>query len=63
MNVIDDIIPEPAGGAHRDYTKAAENLGRRSARTGSCQHELSDDTVQDRYEKFRTLGVFSGVSR
>ena len=34
MNVIDEIVPEPAGGAHRDYAKAAENLGQaRSAST------------------------------
>ncbi len=61
MNVIDDIIPEPAGGAHRDYTKAAENLGKALRKHLGELSELSADAlVQDRYKKFRALGVFSG---
>jgi acetyl-CoA carboxylase carboxyl transferase subunit alpha len=61
MNVIDDIVPEPAGGAHRDYTKAAENLGRALRKHLGELVELSaDELVQDRYQKFRSLGVFSG---
>jgi len=61
MNVIDDIVPEPAGGAHRDYTKAAENLGRALRKNLGELVELSaDELVQDRYKKFRALGVFSG---
>ena len=61
MAVIDDIVPEPAGGAHRDYTKAAENLGRALRKNLGELVELSaDELVQDRYKKFRALGVFSG---
>ena len=61
MNIIDDIVPEPAGGAHRDYTKAAENLGRALRKNLGELVELSaDELVQDRYKKFRALGVFSG---
>jgi len=61
MNVIDDIVPEPAGGAHRDYLKAAENLGRALRKHLGELTELSpDELVQDRYQKFRSLGVFSG---
>jgi acetyl-CoA carboxylase carboxyl transferase subunit alpha len=61
MNIIDDIIPEPAGGAHRDYTKAAENLGKALRKSLVELTELSgDELVQDRYRKFRALGVFSG---
>jgi acetyl-CoA carboxylase carboxyl transferase subunit alpha len=61
MNIIDDIIPEPPGGAHRDYTKAAENLGKALRKNLAELSELSgDELVQDRYQKFRALGVFSG---
>jgi acetyl-CoA carboxylase carboxyl transferase subunit alpha len=61
MNVIDEIIPEPAGGAHRDYTKSAENLGKALRKNLGEPSELSgDELVQDRYQKFRALGVFSG---
>ncbi|WNG37492.1 acetyl-CoA carboxylase carboxyltransferase subunit alpha [Archangium minus] len=61
MNVIDEIIPEPAGGAHRDYAKAAENLGKAVRKHLSELSELTgNELVQDRYQKFRALGVFSG---
>ncbi|MCY1077738.1 acetyl-CoA carboxylase carboxyltransferase subunit alpha [Archangium lansingense] len=61
MNIIDEVVPEPAGGAHRDYSKAAENLGKVLRRNLAELSELSgDELVQDRYQKFRALGVFSG---
>jgi acetyl-CoA carboxylase carboxyl transferase subunit alpha len=61
MNVIDEIVPEPAGGAHRDYARAAENLGKVLRKNLGELSELSgDELVQDRYRKFRALGVFSG---
>ena len=61
MNIIDEIIAEPAGGAHRDYTKAAENLGKALRKNLGELSDLSgDELVQDRYQKFRALGVFSG---
>jgi acetyl-CoA carboxylase carboxyl transferase subunit alpha len=61
MNVIDEIIPEPAGGAHRDYAKAAENLGKALRKNLAELTGLSgDELVKDRYQKFRALGVFSG---
>ncbi|HYO65662.1 MAG TPA: acetyl-CoA carboxylase carboxyltransferase subunit alpha [Archangium sp.] len=61
MNVIDEIVPEPAGGAHRDYAKAAENLAKVLRKNLSELSQLSgDELVQDRYQKFRALGVFSG---
>ncbi|PTL85433.1 acetyl-CoA carboxylase carboxyltransferase subunit alpha [Vitiosangium sp. GDMCC 1.1324] len=61
MNVIDEIIPEPAGGAHRDYAKAAENLGKALRKNlGELVELTANELVQDRYQKFRALGVFSG---
>ena len=61
MNIIDEVVPEPAGGAHRDYAKAAENLGKVLRRNLAELSDLSgDELVQDRYQKFRALGVFSG---
>jgi acetyl-CoA carboxylase carboxyl transferase subunit alpha len=57
--VIDAVIPEPIGGAHRSWEDAAANL-----RTALREHlgqlrPLSGDAlVQDRYEKFRRIGVF-----
>jgi acetyl-CoA carboxylase carboxyl transferase subunit alpha len=61
LNVIDEVIPEPAGGAHRDYSRAAENLGKALRKhLGELTELTGDELVQDRYQKFRALGVFSG---
>ena len=61
MKVIDEVVPEPAGGAHRDPPKSAENLGKALRKHLGELTELSpDELVQDRYQKFRALGVFSG---
>jgi acetyl-CoA carboxylase carboxyl transferase subunit alpha len=59
--VIDEVIPEPAGGAHRDSVKTAENLGKVLRKhLGELAELTPDELVKDRYEKFRSLGVFSG---
>ena len=60
LGVIDGIVPEPVGGAHRNWEEAAENL--RGTLRGALQ-ELrsrgSETLVADRYEKFRKIGVFA----
>jgi acetyl-CoA carboxylase carboxyl transferase subunit alpha len=61
MKIIDEVIPEPPGGAHRDPAKAAEALGKTLKKHLSQLAELSPDAlVRDRYDKFRALGMFSG---
>jgi acetyl-CoA carboxylase carboxyl transferase subunit alpha len=60
LEVVDEIVPEPEGGAHRDYDSVAENLG--SALRGNLQHISKtpiDELVEKRYEKFRRLGLFT----
>src|SRR5215217_5425176 len=61
MKIVDEVVPEPAGGAHRDPAKAAEALGKVLRKHLGQLAELSPDgLVKDRYAKFRALGVFSG---
>ncbi len=59
MGIIDEIVPEPLGGAHRDHREAAANLKSHLIRS---LRELSDqpreELLQRRYEKFRRIGVF-----
>src|SRR5438093_2639255 len=60
LEVVDEIVSEPKGGAHRDYEATAENLG--SALRGNLQHISEfpiDELLQKRYEKFRRLGIFT----
>jgi acetyl-CoA carboxylase carboxyl transferase subunit alpha len=61
LGIVDDIVEEPAGGAHRDHDEAAvrvdEALERALAELErSSPSELSDD----RYERFRQLGAYLG---
>ncbi len=59
MKVIDEVVEEPIGGAHRDPRRAAELLKEAITRNmAEIRNVLSDDLVRMRYEKFRILGMF-----
>src|SRR3989441_4453723 len=63
LRVIDAIVPEPVGGAHRDWEGAAGHL--REALRGHLRRLASmspDDLVAERYEKFRRMGAFEEAS-
>jgi acetyl-CoA carboxylase carboxyl transferase subunit alpha len=59
LGVVDEIIPEPLGGAHKDYDAAADAVKR-----GILKHldalltEKTSDLLDARYKRFRKLGVF-----
>jgi acetyl-CoA carboxylase carboxyl transferase subunit alpha len=60
LDVVDEIVPEPEGGAHRDYDSAAENFSRAMRR--NLQHISKipiDELLKKRYEKFRRIGIFT----
>lgn len=60
LDVVDEIVPEPEGGAHRDYDSVAENLSRALRR--NLQHISKipiDELLKKRYEKFRRIGIFT----
>ena len=57
--VIDEIIPEPPGGAHRDPQGAARNVGEAIARHLSELEALSgDELVRRRLDKFMAMGEY-----
>lgn len=59
MGIVDDVIPEPLGGAHRDHHSMAANLRGyliRNLKTLTAQP--IDELLNERYEKFRRIGVF-----
>jgi acetyl-CoA carboxylase carboxyl transferase subunit alpha len=59
MKLIDEIVPEPEGGAHNDPAAAAKMLDPFLIRALGELSELSPrELVDQRYEKFRRMGQF-----
>ncbi|WEK53243.1 MAG: acetyl-CoA carboxylase carboxyltransferase subunit alpha [Candidatus Cohnella colombiensis] len=59
LGVIEDIIPEPQGGAHRDPALQAESIKEAIWRHLQQLLEMSpEQLVEDRYQKFRKIGQF-----
>ncbi len=59
LNVIDEVIAEPLGGAHRDPATTAANLERYLADNLRDLKRLKTDTLlKRRYERIRKLGSF-----
>src|SRR5258708_7772305 len=59
LGVLDDALPPPPGGAHRDHDLTARNLG------DALRRNLAELLLQapqklrdDRYQKFRGIGAF-----
>ena len=60
LEVVDQIISEPEGGAHRDYDSIAANLGAALRRAlDEISRVPADELLEKRYRKFRRLGIFS----
>lgn len=58
--VIDGILPEPLGAAHRDYEAAANEIRKCILEQLSCLNKISaDELIEERYKKFRAMGKFS----
>jgi acetyl-CoA carboxylase carboxyl transferase subunit alpha len=63
LGVIEAIVPEPVGGAHRDWDGAAGHLREAIRNNLRDLAGLSgDDLVAGRYEKFRRIGAFEEAS-
>lgn len=59
LKIIDEVIPEPMGGAHHDHVAAAGNLKRQVIKHLTELETLDKDTLlKRRYDKFRAFGEF-----
>jgi acetyl-CoA carboxylase carboxyl transferase subunit alpha len=57
LDVIDEIIPEPLGGAHRDHREMANTLKTHLLRSLRELRRLPiEDLLEGRYQKFRQMG-------
>ena len=59
LGIVDEIVPEPPGGAHTDPQKAAQLLDPvlEQALRDLCQVPVNE-LLQNRYQKFRLMGQF-----
>jgi acetyl-CoA carboxylase carboxyl transferase subunit alpha len=59
LKVIDEVVPEPPGGAHTNHKEAAENLKVALLRHLEGLGKLSvGELLANRYKKFRALGPY-----
>ncbi|QQR72704.1 MAG: acetyl-CoA carboxylase carboxyltransferase subunit alpha [Holophagales bacterium] len=59
LGVIDEIVPEPLGGAHTDPESACRRVGEAIVRSlRELERKEPDRLLKDRASKFRKLGVF-----
>jgi acetyl-CoA carboxylase carboxyl transferase subunit alpha len=62
FGLVDDVIPEPLGGAHWDYDEAAQILKNYLIPViRNLQQVPADKRIKDRIEKFGRMGFFEEV--
>jgi acetyl-CoA carboxylase carboxyl transferase subunit alpha len=63
FGLVDDIIPEPAGGAHWDYDEAAQILKERLIKEiQMLKHIPAEERISNRIEKAGTMGFWEDVA-
>lgn len=64
MGIIDGIIREPLGGAHRDPQEAAENIKMALMKDLEALNKIpKSKLIEMRYAKFRSIGIFDEPSK
>ncbi len=57
MGVIDEVVPEPLGGAHQDLEEMTRSLAEALSKNLDALKKIPvSDLLQKRYEKFRRMG-------
>jgi acetyl-CoA carboxylase carboxyl transferase subunit alpha len=57
--IVDEIVPEPQGGAHTNHDLAAQYLKKALEKNLKSLQGLSPTALENqRYSKFRAMGVF-----
>ncbi|MBI1288377.1 MAG: acetyl-CoA carboxylase carboxyltransferase subunit alpha [Flavobacteriales bacterium] len=60
QKIIDAIIPEPLGGAHRDYETTFANVKKEIKKHLTRLHNMdADERIQKRIDKYSQMGVFN----
>jgi acetyl-CoA carboxylase carboxyl transferase subunit alpha len=60
LGVIDEVVPEPMGGAHQEPIEAANHLRRSLSKAlRTLSKRKIDLLLKERYDKFRRIGIFA----
>ena len=61
LNLIDEVIVEPRGGAHNDHKEAAVSFRDAVlAQIKQVQELSTEEMLEQRYQKFRKYGEWNG---
>ncbi len=59
LGLVDDVVPEPLGGAHKDFDATAQGLKQRVVRAlGELTALSRDDLLDARFARYRAIGAF-----
>ncbi|MCX6562457.1 MAG: acetyl-CoA carboxylase carboxyltransferase subunit alpha [Candidatus Aminicenantes bacterium] len=59
LGIVDKILPEPCGGAHIDPDQTYKTVDEHLSRTlKKLQQKSTDELLEDRYQKFRKMGIY-----
>ncbi|MFT9848311.1 acetyl-CoA carboxylase carboxyl transferase subunit alpha [Aneurinibacillus sp. REN35] len=63
LGVVDEIVPEPIGGAHRHLAQTAASLRTvLAAHLGELSKMGRDELIADRYEKYKSIGRYAAFT-
>lgn len=63
LGVIDDVVPEPIGGAHWNHKETAENLKASIVKhLDSLKNKVIGELVEARYQKFKAMGPYTNAA-
>mgnify|MGYP000950764451 CR=1 FL=1 len=59
FKIIDEVVPEPLGGAHKDMEKMSEEIKKYIIKgLKEVRNQSIEDLIQNRYDKFRKIGEY-----
>jgi len=60
LGIVDEVVPEPFGGAHNEPDAVFAAIGERiTAALDELAGQDADVLVQKRYDKLRAIGVYN----
>ena len=64
LGIVDEVVPEPLGGAHRDHAATAASVKESLSRHLLGLHAIPGaELLERRYEKFRNMGTYTTLAQ